>query len=410
MTERTGRIERIKRFFLSRFSHLHSAFMLFYKVRKKAAAGKTYRRHTLLRYIASEALLYFSICFLFFFMVFFVNQMLLLAENVLKKRVPLVQVVHLVVYCMPFVIAQSAPFATLVGFLMCISRMAGQNEVVVMRASGVSYFFLSLPIMAMAIFISISSFFVNDYLLPLGTVRYNALYRKILTSNPAVELESRSVKKMNEATLITGDVNKEKVSSVVVIDTSEDKTRIISAKQSSLTPGKESGVLMRLEMNDVNALIIKDDDAYSYDEVKARRAVFNIFDTVFFTNQWRVSPREMTSRDLYKKIGEMEKDNKTPRRILGRYKTELQKKFSQPFGSLFFALLSLPLALLLSARGGQTAGMVGGVVISVVYWAVMITGQIAAGRLGYNPFLCMWAANFIAGAAGIILCFVLARK
>lgn len=364
--------------------------------------------HTLMRYIASEMLLYFALCFLFFFMVFFVNQMLLLAESVLKKRVPLPQVARLVVYCMPFVIAQSAPFATLVGFLMCAARMASSNEITVMRASGVSWLSLALPPLAAGLAISIASFFVNDYLLPLGTVKYNALYRQILMSNPAVELDSRTVKKINEATLITGDVTGDKVSSVVVIDKEGDKTRIVTALQSRLVPGKGDGILMRLEMNSVKAVVMDKDDGMTYDEVEAKRAQFNISDRAFFSSRWQASPREMTSRDLHKKIKEMEKDGSE--RVLNRYRTEAQRKFSQPFGAVFFALLALPLALLAGKRGGQTAGMAGGVAISVVYWAMMITGQIAATRLGYSAFWCMWLPNFAVGIIGIILCAVLARK
>lgn len=368
------------------------------------------RRYTLLWYIAQEMLLYFAICFLFFFMVFFVNQMLLLAENVLKKRVPLPQVVRLVVYCMPFVIAQSAPFATLVGFLMCAARMAAQNEIVVMRASGISWLFLAMPALAVGAGISVASFFVNDYLLPLGTVKYNALYRSILMSNPAVELESRSVKKMNEATLITGDVSGDMVDSVVVIDRDGAKTRIVTAKMSRLSPGKGDGVLMRLEMNDVSSLILDAVDEFTFDSVRARHSTFNIFDTAFFSNRWRASPREMTSRDLHKKIVEMERDKATPKRTLNRYYTEMHRKIAQPFASIFFALLALPLALLAGRRGGQTSGMVFGVSISVLYWVLMVTGQIAAGRLGFNAFWCVWAPNFAVGIVGIILCASLVKK
>lgn len=368
------------------------------------------RRGTLFFYIASEAFLYFAICFLFFFMVFFVNQMLLLAENVLKKRVPLHQVAALVVYCMPFVIAQSAPFAALVGFMMCAARMVNQSEVVVMRASGVSYLYMAAPAILVSVLIAITSFFVNDYLLPLGTVRYNALYRKILTSNPSVEMESHAIKKLNDATLITGDVRGEDVSDIVVIDNDGGKTRIVTALSSRLASAKGEGVLMRLEMNDVHALVLDKDDPFTFDEVDAKAAVFNIFDTAFFARAWQATPREMTSRDLHRKIIQMKADEDVPPKMLNRYLAELHKKFSQPLGSIFFALLALPLSLLSCRHGGQGAGMAIGLVISVLYWAMMIIGQIAAGRLLFNAFWCMWLPNIVMFMAGVVLCAIIGRK
>ena len=93
-------------------------------------------RHVLIVYLVKELLLYFLIAFLFFFMVFFVNQILLMAEDILKKRVPVMDVARLMSYSLPFIIAQSAPFATLVGFLMCLGRMMTDNEIMVIRASG----------------------------------------------------------------------------------------------------------------------------------------------------------------------------------------------------------------------------------------------------------------------------------
>ena len=174
-------------------------------------------RFVMVRYLTKELFLYFFIAFLFFFMVFFCNQILLLAENILKKRVPLADVLRLISYSLPMIIAQSAPFATLVGFLMCLGRLVTENEVLILRASGMGYKMLVLPVIILGLVISIISFFVNDYLLPLGTLKYNQLRRTILMSNPAIELESNSVKRTNDKTLVIGQVNGTNVSDLIFL-------------------------------------------------------------------------------------------------------------------------------------------------------------------------------------------------
>lgn len=367
--------------------------------------------HLLGRYIARELLLYFGICFLFFFMVFFVNQMLLLAESILKKRVPLAQVARLVVYCMPFVIAQSAPFATLVGFLMCIGRLASQNEVIIIRASGFSYAALIRPVLLLGACISLASFFVNDYLLPLGTIRYNTLYRSILASNPAVELESHSIKKMNNATLVTGNVKGSEVSDVALIDKGSDgQLRVTVSGPSRLFSAREAGVLMRMEMSGAVSLFIDENSRDNYDALTAESATLNIFDSSFFNSNRAVSPREMTSYDLGRRLREMKKDEDVSFSILNRYKLEFNKKFSQPFGSFFFAILALPLALLFGRKNGQTIGMIVGIFISVLYWSMMIVGQLAASRNGFNAFWSMWLPNAVIGGMGAFLYIALKRR
>ena len=139
--------------------------------------------HIMLRYLVKELLLYFLIAFLFFFLVFFCNQILLLVQDILRKHVPLMDVMKLMSYSLPFIIAQSAPFGTLVGFLMCMGRLMTDNEILILRATGTSFFRLSLPVIILGVLISIGSFFVNDYLLPLGTIQYNKLYKQIIFSN-----------------------------------------------------------------------------------------------------------------------------------------------------------------------------------------------------------------------------------
>ena len=69
------------------------------------------------RYIAGEALFSFLVAFLFFFFIFFVNQLLLLAQDILAKKVPFHQVALLIFYALPSIIAISAPFAAFVGLL-----------------------------------------------------------------------------------------------------------------------------------------------------------------------------------------------------------------------------------------------------------------------------------------------------
>ena len=172
-------------------------------------------RNILIRYLYRELFYYFMICFAFLFVVFFANQILLIGEDMLSKRAPFKDVVKIMIYSLPAIIAQSAPFATLVGSLMCLGRMASDNEILIFRASGFSFRSILVPVMILGIAISLVSFFVNDYLLPLGTIKYNQLYRKILHSNPTVVLEPDSVKQIGDSTVVIGSVDGDNVSDII---------------------------------------------------------------------------------------------------------------------------------------------------------------------------------------------------
>ena len=157
-------------------------------------------------YVGREFLLSFAVAFLFFFFIFFVNQVLLMAEEILAKRVPFWDVVRLVAYSLPWVIMMSFPFGSLVGALMAMGRLASDNETLAFAASGVPPRQLLVPLLALGVVFSAVSFVTNDYLLPLGTIRYTEIYRRIVYTNPSLEVEPLSIRKLDDVTLVTGTV------------------------------------------------------------------------------------------------------------------------------------------------------------------------------------------------------------
>lgn len=368
------------------------------------------KQDVLTKYFAKELFIYFFICFLFFFVVFFVNQILLLAETILRMRVPVASVLRLIVYCLPGVVAQSSPYATLVGFLMCLGRMVTDNEILILRASGQRYAVILKPVIFIGLLISVFSFVMNDYFLPLGTLNYNKMRRHIVASNPAVELESNSIKKMNNSVFVIGDVNGTSVSDLVLFDSSSDSQRLIIAGESNVKKSSDKGVIMSMDLNDTLVYLLDNKHPKSYDVIDAESMHLNIFEDTIIESNSSIAPQEMTSYDLVKKIKDMQAKEDVSHKKMNRYKLEFNKKFSMPFGSIFFALLAFPLALVFGKKDGQTLGLIFGIIISVLYWAATILGQTFGLRGGYNGFWMMWTPNFAIGIFGIHLYLRLRRK
>jgi lipopolysaccharide export system permease protein len=91
------------------------------------------------------------------------------------------------------------------------------------------------------------------------------------------------------------------------------------------------------------------------------------------------------------------------------YQLEYYKKFSIPFGALSFVFLAVPLGLL-AKKSGQTVGFIFGLIIAVIYWALLLGGQTLGIRLGYSPFWSMWFPNILAISSGLVLCIVRLRR
>lgn len=369
------------------------------------------KNKVLIKYIIKELFLYFAVSFLFFFVVFFVNNILLLAQDILEHRVPLPTVTKLIVYCLPAIIAQSAPFATLVGFLMCLGRMVSDNEILILRASGQRYALILIPVLLLGILISIFSFVMNDYFLPLGNINFNKLKKDIVQSNPMVEIEPNSVKQLNDFSMVIGEEKGEGVGDIVFFDDSANSEKKIIIAQDTLAEKTDiNGLLLQLKMANPYVLVLDKRNQKSYDVIHSDELTLIVFDSVIDQNNGGLSPREMTSYDLYKRIKELEEQQNLTKIQLNSYYLEYHKKFSIPFGSIFFAILAFPLALLFSKKDGQTIGLILGIVISVLYWASSMLGQLFGLRSGFNGFWMMWGPDFFIGIIGLLLYLRLKRK
>jgi lipopolysaccharide export system permease protein len=92
-------------------------------------------------------------------------------------------------------------------------------------------------------------------------------------------------------------------------------------------------------------------------------------------------------------------------RTLSLYRLEFYKKFSVPFGAFSFIFLAVALGLMAKNRG-QTVGFIFGLIISVIYWALLLGGQTLGMRLYTPPFMSMWLPNILALSAGIVLAVI----
>ena len=196
------------------------------------------RFNTISLYLIGEYFFSFFVAFLFFFFVFFINHMILMAEEVLSKDVPLAKVLLLIFYSLPSIVSFSLPFAALVGALMAVGRFSSDNEVLAMQASGITTMRLFSPVFLFSILLTMSTFVFNDYFIPLSTIKFTKLYREVLFSNPALELEPYSIKYYQDSIIVTGEVHGDNISEILIIDKDVDKNRrVIIAESANLIQG-----------------------------------------------------------------------------------------------------------------------------------------------------------------------------
>ena len=262
------------------------------------------RYSVIVGYISREFLFGFVVCFFFFFAVFFVNQILLMAEDILSKKAPLKDVILLLIYAMPSVIAMSFPFASLVGALMAAGRLASDNEMLAVMAAGIAPRRAFMPFLVLGLLFSIVSFAMNDYFLPRGSIEFGKLSRKLVASTPALELRPWSSKRYKDITVVTGDMIGSRIKNLLIFDRSEEGSdRVISAGEAGLGVDEKRGDVV-LELSDVWQQTVKKNEDDRFEWARASNMEYRIPMREEGNDSTILGPRDMPSVDLAKVIAE----------------------------------------------------------------------------------------------------------
>lgn len=101
----------------------------------------------------------------------------------------------------PFMLAVIVPMAVLVTVLYTFTRMAADNEITAMKASGISLFRIGLPVMGAAVVVALGLFWFSDSVLPESNHSLQTLRRSISRKSPTFALNARSVNEVIERQL-----------------------------------------------------------------------------------------------------------------------------------------------------------------------------------------------------------------
>lgn len=401
------------------------------------------------RYFAREILLAFAVSFLLFFFLFFLNQILLLAEDILKKKAPFDQVAILILASLPSILALTAPFASLLGILLAVGRLAGDKEVLAAQASGIPHRRLFAPILVLGLLFTTGSYLANDVLLPQGAVTFNRVYRQLILSTPELELGSYSVKFYKNFFIVTGKVEGRLVHGISLLDkTSRDDQQLITAKTARIMDHESLPGVLTLRFNEVIGIVPDARRPGAYEYYTADQLDYNIVLRDLIPSAPSVGPKEKRSFDLAKDIEAKQaevdrvqhelraliqqeeaklktlfwlKSSSDPTwkaraqealnrlaefrsrdltdRILASWKTEYYQKFSIPLACLCFVFLAYPLGVILQRRG--LTGIIGmGLLTAVLYWASLLLARNLALEWGWWPEFALFLPNlFILGAS-----------
>lgn len=338
-----------------------------------------------------------SLAILIFIML--IGNLVNLFNLVINKGVNPAQVCTLILLFIPNLLSYAIPLAILSATLLTIGRLAADNEIVAIRASGINLYKLTFPIIILGLMLSLASIPLNDRLKPRALFASRKIIKQIGVKSPTAFLEAGTfIRTFQNYIIFIYGIHQNKLTNVRIYQPQEGKpTRTIIANRGEFLPIPEKDIV-KLKLIDGTSDEPNPKDPNAFYKLNFRTYYLTL-DISGGAQNLQKKLKDMSVRELHRKMRELAKDkieDTTP--II----TEINKKISFSFSSLAFVLIGLPLAIW-TRRREKFVGIGLSIGVFVTYYILFLAGEVLSVRGFIYPGVGMWLSNMVLACAGFIL-------
>lgn len=384
------------------------------------------------KYIVKEFISSFVFGLTIFSAILLLDQIFQLVDLFLSKGVGFFLILQLFILIIPNILSLTIPMAILFGVLLSYGRLSEDNEITVMKATGISYKTLSMPIIVFVLFVSIGLVYFNHYLSPSTHMYFRTLYKQILTKTPLAKFDEKTITDIGGYRIYAHKVNSKTntLSGVNIYKFVDDKKDgdsfyIGKSKQDEKIKNNQedksgNSIPWRIASSSAtvsverNMVTLKLYDGYwqRSDPNKLGSMIHMNFSTYRFSipfgesvNFDDVALREMTSAKLNAKLKTFEE--KDPQ--IYTYKNEYWLRWVLAVAPVIFAIVAIPIGIM-SGKGGKAIGFGMSLFVIFIYYMFLVI-SLNIGEKGYVPSCyIMWLPNVVLGAAGFFLFKKMGKK
>ncbi len=353
-------------------------------------------------HILSEFLKPFGMCVGGFLSLFLLGRGLVqMADFIFNKSVNVILIGKLLLYSLPFMLIFIIPMSVLIATLMTFRKLSMDNELIALRASGVSIGKITAPLFMLVLTLSLGTLLLSDKIASASHYNYRLLLTQIGLENPAVALEEGTfIKKFKNFIIFIYEIDKNKLRGIRIYQPQEGRAaRTITAQKGELISIPERGIIKLKLVHGTT------DEPDPKDPTKLYKLNFKTYDLplnvgdVKEAGELGKKPKDMTIRELSDEIERLGKDG-----IKATYSlsAEIHNKIAMAFSPLVFLLIGIPLGVT-TRRGDKSLSFGVGLVVITLYWVLLIGGR-ALAQKGLAPaMLSMEFSNAVIALLGLLL-------
>ncbi len=357
------------------------------------------------RYIFKEIALPFIIILFVLTFVLLMGKLLQIMDLMINKGISVFDIGKLIIFLMPSFLMFTIPIALLIAILIAMGRFSADNEITVLRASGLSLIQLYSPVAVASLITFAFTIIVGFFLVPQSNFASKRLLFDLAKQNAGIGIKEKVFNADFKGIVLYADkipVDGDHMEGVIVSDTrTADEPNTIIAKRAYLVSDPESlTVTLRLEDGAIH-VVSANLKNYRKIDFKTYDINLDLAGAVVSMTDASKSSTDMTMKEL---LNKMKKPGLNKSEV-SELAIEVHKKFSIPLSCIFFALLAFPLGITHN-RAVKSRGFAVGIIIVSLYYLLRIGGEalVETGRL--TPAIGVWTPNTIFAILGICLFYI----
>lgn len=318
------------------------------------------------------------------------------ADKLIKFHATVPQVTKYFLYTVPSMITMSLPMATLIGALLSLGNLSRHNEIIAMRASGISLTKIISPMLMGGMLISTLGFVNNEVIMPVYSTRANYIR--------SVEIEKKQQKVMFQQSKLWLRGPDNSIANIELV--SPNRKEMIGLNIYKLNP--DFTVRERIKAGSLlwenDAWRLKHSRTFTTvgDAVLSRSSddeIFNIVDNPDDLGMIVKDSQEMNFSQMWDYVKRL-KNSGYP---VDTYEVDLHNKLAFPLASLLMVMISIPFSMLKVRGGGAAKGFAFAVLIAFAYWTLASVGASLGHSGAIPPSIAAWFANIFFAAVSVVV-------
>jgi len=354
------------------------------------------------RYIFRELIPPFIISLFSLTFIFLMTRVPVITNMVVNYNTKISDIFLLILYTLPRFMEFTIPMSVMISLLLTFMRMSGDNEIIALKAGGITVYRLLIPVIAFCILGTCMTLLITLSAEPWGNRSITDQGIKIAQSSLSIALKERQFNNKFKNVMIY--VNSKNIKTKQLKDVYIEDSRINGKITISIAPRgaffsnrNKTSYTLRLYngmINQVNRV-----------EKSVNTVYFNTYDINLTLESSVDSARkksrdidEMGIRELIRFIGKISNNEK----LLNSALMDINEKFSIPFACFPLGLLTMAIGLQ-SGFSKRSSGLGLGLFFFLLYYLLLAAGWSLGKFKFYPPAVAMWLPDFIMTIIGVYM-------